>query len=128
MRKHLLAGALALTLALPCLVLATDVEDYTGLSATGTAAFGELIDERRDLPMFIGTYIIAPVTGVVGLVFFVFMLYGGVMWMTAGGNPEQVKKSQTIMRNGVIGLFFIIAAYAITNAVLNALTSGSITP
>lgn len=126
MRKYLLAGTLAVTLALPCLVFAA-AEDYTGLSATGGAAFGTLGDEERDITLFIGTYVIAPLLGLLGFVFFVLMLYGGLLWMTAGGNGDQVKKSKSILTNGFIGLAIITAAYAITNATLNALTSGSIT-
>lgn len=125
MRKHLLAGALALTIALPYLAFAA-AEDYTGLKTTGEAAFGTIPDSKKDISLFIGGYIIAPVLGLLGLVFFVFTLYGGVLWMTAGGNGDQVKKATVILRNGFIGLFIIAASYAITNAILNIITNGTI--
>lgn len=59
---------------------------------------------------------------VVGLFFLVLTVYAGFLWMTAGGNEEQVGKSKALLRNAVIGFTIIILSYAITTFVGNALS------
>ena len=62
-----------------------------------------------------------------GIIFLILMLYGGFLWMTAGGEEEQVKKALSIIRNAIIGLVIIVAAYAITEFVFGAFGKGSST-
>lgn len=127
MRKLQLAGALSFILALPYIVHAELAEDWSGLSDTGEAAFGAPVEaSKKDISLFIGGYIIAPILGLVGFIFFTLMIYGGILWMTAAGNGDQIKKAQEILKNGFIGLIVIVTAYAVTNAVLNAVTMGSV--
>lgn len=65
--------------------------------------------------------------GFLGIIFLVLLLYAGYLWMTAGGDPEKVKKAQQYIKNAVIGLIIIASAWAITAFILNALT-GAVTP
>lgn len=44
----------------------------------------------------------------VGTIFLAFIIIGGVLWMTAGGNEEQVSKAKKILTNSIIGLAIII--------------------
>ena len=65
-----------------------------------------------------------------GIVVLCLILYGGFVWMTAGGNAERVEKAKRILTNAVIGLIIILASFAITQFILSALgdaTGGSIT-
>lgn len=66
-----------------------------------------------------------------GIIFFCLVLYGGFEWMQAMGNDEKVKKAQDILRNAVIGLVIVVAAYALSNFAMTALSffvkSGSTT-
>ncbi len=129
MRKFLLASLLAVSLLLPKITLAADSAATSyGLESSGKAAglaTGSV--ENTNITEFIGSFIIKPILGLVGLGFFILMIYGGVLWMMAGGNETIVKKAQSILTSAVIGAIIIIAAYALTNAVLNAITAGSIT-
>ena len=50
----------------------------------------------------------------IGVIFFVLMIYGGFLWMTARGNEQQVEKAKDLIISAVIGLIIIFAAYAIT--------------
>lgn len=59
--------------------------------------------------------------GFLGILFFVLILYGGFLWMTAGGNEEQVTKARKLVTNSVIGLLIVLLAYAITLGVLNVI-------
>lgn len=54
------------------------------------------------------------ILGLLGVLFLLFVIYGGVLWMTAGGNEEQVKKATGIIQRSIIGLMITILAYAIS--------------
>ncbi len=125
MRKLLTAGLLSLSLFVPHMASAIAVSD-TGLEDTAGVANYDITTPGGNIATFIGTYIIQPVLGIVGLIFLVLTLYAGVLWMTSSGNADQVKKAKEILVNSVIGLVIVAAAYAITAAVFNALSSGSI--
>lgn len=128
MRKLFSLAVLAATLCLPQLAFAT-IADDTGLTTTATNANSNWSNAgQNNLPQFIGSYIIQPILGVVGLIFFILIVYGGVLWMTAGGNTDQVKKAKSILINGVIGAAIVIASYAITSAIFYGLTTGNVTP
>jgi hypothetical protein len=49
-----------------------------------------------------------------GVVFFILIVYGGFLWMTAGGSPDKVDKAKKIIMNATIGLVLVMFAYAIT--------------
>ncbi len=60
--------------------------------------------------------------GVIGLVFLFFVIQGGILWMTAQGDPEKVKKAQRLIMNSVFALLVIVGAYAISSYTIQALT------
>jgi len=41
------------------------------------------------------------------------IIYGGIMYSTSGGSPEQSKKAQGIIRNAIIALILYFAMWAI---------------
>ncbi len=59
--------------------------------------------------------------GFLGIIAVVIVLYGGFMWMTAGGNEERITKAKQILTAGVIGLVIIVMAWAIARYVITAL-------
>lgn len=121
MRKLFVILGLLSALILPRFVLAID----TGLSTTGNAAFGNN-ESSVSLPAFIGTYIIAPVSGIIGVLFFALTVYAGVLWMTAQGDSKKVEKARDILVAAVIGSVIVVASYALTDAVFNAITTGNV--
>lgn len=52
-----------------------------------------------------------------GALAFIFLLYSGILYVTANGNPEQVKKAQQGILNAIIGMVVIALAYVIFSAV-----------
>jgi amino acid transporter len=50
----------------------------------------------------------------IGIIFMVLIIYGGLLWMTARGNDQQVEKAKNLITQSFIGLIIILAAYAIT--------------
>jgi amino acid transporter len=63
--------------------------------------------------------IITVVYGLIGVIFFILIIYGGILWMTAGGNDTQVKKAQNSIQRAAIGLLIVVLAYAITYFILS---------
>ncbi|SRR6056297_268276 len=59
------------------------------------------------------------------IIFLVLVIWGGFEWMTAGGNEERLSKAKDRIKNGVIGLIIILAAYAITEFVIEELIEAS---
>ena len=53
-----------------------------------------------------------------GAIFIILMLYGGYTWMMARGNAEEVTKAIDLIKNAIIGLVIVMAAYAISYFVL----------
>lgn len=56
-----------------------------------------------------------------GIVFTLLILYGGYNWMMASGDEGRVTTAKNIIKNASIGLAIVMAAYAISNFVLDAL-------
>lgn len=69
---------------------------------------------EKTFAAFIGT-VVQTVLGFVGVIFAILIIYGGVMWMTAGGNEGQVTKAKGIFKNSIIGLVIVLSAMLITN-------------
>jgi len=81
--------------------------------AADTAKLGK----ETSLPQLIGN-IIDYVLGFVGVILLVMVIYSGFLWMTSGGNDEQVEKSRNYLVNAVIGLIIVLASYAIVNYII----------
>lgn len=97
--------------------------DDTGIHTTGTAAYGTKVTE--DIGTYIGNAVLTPLFSVLGLVFFLLMIYSGIMWMTAAGNPDRVGKAKRILVSSIIGLAIVMLALGITYFVLDAFIFGT---
>lgn len=58
-----------------------------------------------------------------GIVFFLLMVYAGLIWMMARGNEERVTKAKDTVEHAAIGLMIVLASYAIASVVFRALGS-----
>lgn len=90
-----------------------DIQSTVGLSV-GTTAGGV---DRPVLLLVAKT--VQFLLGFVGIVFFLYVLYAGFLWMTAAGNEEASSKSMKMIFQSVIGLAIILFSYAITTQVIN---------
>ena len=128
MATVLIGGAVAATTS-PLLVdtasaqsLTTDDlidDDFAASTGLGNA----------DLKQSIGN-LIRVLLGFLGVIAVCIVLYGGFVWMTAGGSEDKVKKAQQIIVAGAIGLAIILSAWAITTFVISEFfnaTSGTLT-
>jgi hypothetical protein len=62
---------------------------------------------------------------IVGALAVLFLVYGGVMYLTAGGDDGKVKSARAIITNAIIGLVIAIVAFSIVTIVTN-LVSGTL--
>lgn len=65
--------------------------------------------------------IIRVAMGLIGIVLVLIVLYGGFLWMTAGGNDDKISEAKKWIYSGVVGLAIILSAYAIATFVINNL-------
>lgn len=52
---------------------------------------------------------------------FVYLVFSGFLYLTAGGNPDSVKKGQQGIMNAVIGLVIIGLAWWLVNVIVGTL-------
>ena len=63
--------------------------------------------------------------GFLGIVAVVGIFYGGLKYLTAGGNEEQAAGGKNVMIAGVVGLAIIFAAYSIAAFVVSSLVNAT---
>ncbi|OIO08480.1 hypothetical protein AUJ35_00135 [Candidatus Falkowbacteria bacterium CG1_02_41_21] len=56
--------------------------------------------------------IISAVLGIIGSVALLMFIFGGLVWMTAGGNEKKVSQGRDILMWAAIGLIIIFISYA----------------
>ena len=116
----------SLTAALPASAAIDGVKDILNSDELKNVAGGSYnadggnIETDRDLAGII-VLVINTVLGLLGVIFLVLIIYAGFLWMTAGGNEDQVGKAKGLLINAIIGVIIIVAAYAISYFVLDAI-------
>lgn len=72
--------------------------------------------------------IIRTFLSVLGVLLVCIILYGGFVWMTAGGDPAKVERAKKILLNSVIGFIVIFLSWSITTfimtSILNSIQQG----
>lgn len=107
------------SVTLPLAVLADDPFNRAQ-SYTENVAAGAEVTTGQDLPQIIGR-IINVVLGFLGIILLIYILYAGFLYMTAGGDTEKVKTAKDMIKNAIIGLIIVVAAFAISNFVLGSI-------
>lgn len=116
-KKMIYLGALLFFLIVPFSLLAADY----GLTESANAAnLPENVNLMGMIAKVVGTAL-----SLVGVIFLILFIYGGMLWMTAGGKADNTKKAKDLMVNAVIGLVLIFSAYFVTRFVVSELTSAS---
>lgn len=111
-KKLILLSVIALTvLIFPAPALAAFGLDET--AAPAGYAVGS-----QDLTGTIRT-IVTTVLGFVAIAFFVLVLYGGFVWITARGKEDKVEEAKGILEAAAIGLAIVASAYALTTFVFS---------
>lgn len=58
--------------------------------------------------------VIFVILSIIGTLFLLLIIYGGVNWMMAGGNEQNVEKGKETIKQAILGLIVVIGAYAMT--------------
>ncbi len=114
--KKILATLFAFSIMIPILAFAAG--DYGAGKAAQTAG---LTDVKGDVTDILGNVIGTALT-FVGVLFFILMVYAGILWMTSRGNTDQADKALHTITAAIIGLILVIASYAITSFVFKSTT------
>lgn len=69
--------------------------------------------------------IIKWILGLLGLIAVIMIIYGGYLWLMAGGNEDQVTNAKKTIRAAVIGIAIVLLAYSISILVFNVITNAS---
>ncbi|MFH0838013.1 MAG: pilin [Patescibacteria group bacterium] len=67
------------------------------------------------------TLIINYFLGILGLIAVAFLIYAGILMVTAGGNDEQIGKARKIITYAVVGIVIILLSWTIVTFVASAL-------
>src|SRR3989338_1845621 len=127
MRQRILKIGLIFAIA-----LSVGVVLFFGLSsaAAQVSNFGlEAVDETlslgaQDIRLTIAR-IIRAILGLLGIIALVIIMYGGYVYMTAGGDEQKVATAKKILLNSVIGLAIILSAFAITQFIFTKLAEAT---
>lgn len=93
-------------------------QDY-GLKDTASKAGlldANVVSGQKNLAETVGI-IGGAALSLVGIIFFIFIIYGGYQWMVGRGNEEDAKKAIETIFASIIGLIIVLFAYAITTFV-----------
>ena len=129
---YITIGLLALFAAAPVVSLATPAPQVSAACAERFLGiptwYRDVVDSNCNVEMPNGTSaelggfiwkivlnIIEMVLVIVVYVAVAFILYGGFLFISGGGNPSQIEKARKSILNAVIGLVIALAAIAIVN-------------
>lgn len=79
---------------------------------------------KGDINKFAGD-IIGVGLSLLGVVFFILVVYGGIVYMTSHGNEEQAKRGRDTIIAASVGVILVLAAYAITSFVIGVFQAGA---
>ncbi len=99
----------------------SQVKAQTGLDTTAQEAGLKQYAQGEDGLQSLAGQIIGNLLSMVGVLFFILIVYGGVLWMTARGDEDQVTRGRNTIIAASIGIVVILASYALTSFVLSAL-------
>lgn len=107
-KKILSALVLAAVLAVPTVAAAqVNIGSYGNTFGLGTSDLQATVIK-----------IVQWVLGFLGLIAVIFILYGGFVWMTAGGNEDKVATAKKVISAAVVGLIIVLLAWAIVTFVV----------
>src|SRR3989339_449434 len=93
-------------------VLAADIVLPIGEEATKNNFFGYTCIGHLVSNLVAAAFIVS------GIAFFVYLVMGGVQWLTSGGDKAKIESSQKMISAALIGLAIVASSYAVYMIVL----------
>ncbi len=95
----------------------------------GTTRAAELYNPLggRTVPEIIG-FLIQAALGISGSLALLMIVYGGFLWLTAGGKTDRIEKGKQTLLWSIIGLAVIFGANILANFVISTLGGATAAP
>ncbi len=71
------------------------------------------------------TYIVTWILFLAGAIAVIYLIYGGILYITASGDAEKATKGRTAVINAIIGIVIILLAVLIVTWVTRIVTTGT---
>jgi hypothetical protein len=123
MRKLIL---ILLVIGSLCLFSTAFAADKYGLDTAAGQLKTQKIAGGSDIPTIIGG-VVGVGLSLLGVAFFLLLLYAGFLWMTAMGDKGKIDKAKDILEAAIVGLLIVIAAYAIATFIFSNIAGGGTT-
>lgn len=92
---------------------------FSGLAEkTFSGTFNTDVNVQKTVASSVGE-IIGIALSFIGVILLVIMVYAGFLWLTAGGNDQQIDRAKKWIINSIIGMIIALSAYAISFFVIN---------
>ena len=123
MKKKLTIALLIIGFTMPLFSYAQKIDYGTAPNYLSTVGDKSGTSGGGDLVSYVGGGIQAAL-GLVGIVFFVLIFYGGIRWFTSRGEESAVETARNTVIAATIGLLIILGSYALTDLVTSRLVLG----
>lgn len=101
--------------------LTTETTGSTSTTISRDRVTGEDITPPRGFADNLGNYINSVLTAVIliaALLVFFYLIWGGIQWITSGGDKGKIEQARQKLVAAVVGIIILAASYAILNLVL----------
>lgn len=105
--------------AVSALTLKEEISSRLTNAAVTQAKYAE-----NPLALLVGD-VISIILTIVGLIFLVLIVYGGMKWMMAQGDESKVTEARNFIIHSLIGLIIVTAAYAIAYFIIQQLQTAT---
>ena len=99
------------------LIERTQAAAFDALVPVTTNGSGQTIDSLM-------TTVVGWISLIVSIMAFIYLIYSGILYITAAGNPDQAKKGQQGIINAIIGIVICVFAYTIVSVIAKRAATG----
>lgn len=90
----------------------------TAYAASGSFSvnIGDETQSRVAINTDLGSFVSKSISAVIlvaGLATFMYLVYGGIQWIMAGGDKGKLEEARAKITNGIIGLAIVASAWAV---------------
>lgn len=110
MKKAVILTSILILVALPVLVFAAQPPEISPLP-------GEKTTIEKVL-----TNIMNWIIGITGVIAAIFLIIGGILYMTAGGDPNKIGAAKTTLTSAIIGVVIILLTFIIITLIRTIVT------
>ena len=124
--KNIIKVVMITFIMVPVLSLALSMPAFAQLNESNIGVpYAENLGLGNKDPRDMAVSIIQVILGFLAIIVVLLVLYGGFVWMTAGGNEDKIATGKKIITAGVVGLIIILAAWGIARFVVTVILNAT---